>query len=60
MNQHVPIMGIPFPKLTMEQSVELLQDVIDQKEQRLFHVVTGKSGDRDVLPKGCASAPNRR
>ncbi|MEK5642518.1 glycosyltransferase [Paenibacillus rhizosphaerae] len=41
MNQHVPIMGIPFPKLTMEQSVELLQDVIDQKEQRLFHVVTG-------------------
>ncbi|MBP1994888.1 WecB/TagA/CpsF family glycosyltransferase [Paenibacillus eucommiae] len=41
MNNVARIMGIPFPKITMEQTLELLGKVIDQDQAGLFHVVTG-------------------
>lgn len=41
MNQYASIMGIPFPKLTMDQSVHLLSEVVEEKRTGLFHVITG-------------------
>lgn len=40
MNQYAKVMGIPFPKITLDRTVELLNQVIDQKRQELFHVIT--------------------
>ncbi|WP_438448648.1 WecB/TagA/CpsF family glycosyltransferase [Gorillibacterium sp. sgz5001074] len=36
----VNVLGIPFPKLTLKETVDLLTDVIDRDEDRVFHVVT--------------------
>ncbi|UPK44277.1 WecB/TagA/CpsF family glycosyltransferase [Paenibacillus pabuli] len=41
MNHTTNIMGIPFPNITMEQTVTILDDVVDQKQSELFHVITG-------------------
>ncbi|WP_405154811.1 WecB/TagA/CpsF family glycosyltransferase [Paenibacillus sp. FSL K6-0108] len=41
MNHTTNIMGIPFPNITMEQTVTILDDVVDQKQAELFHVITG-------------------
>ncbi|MCM3208552.1 WecB/TagA/CpsF family glycosyltransferase [Paenibacillus illinoisensis] len=41
MSQTTNIMGIPFPNLTMEQTVTILGDVVDQRSTELFHVITG-------------------
>ncbi|OPG99305.1 glycosyltransferase [Chryseobacterium mucoviscidosis] len=41
MNQTTNIMGIPFPNLTMDQTVTILSDVVDQRPSELFHVITG-------------------
>ncbi|MCQ6561205.1 WecB/TagA/CpsF family glycosyltransferase [Paenibacillus mendelii] len=35
------IMGIPFPKMTMDQSVQVLSKVVEKEQTGLFHVVTG-------------------
>lgn len=35
------IMGIPFPKLTMDQTLQVLSDVVERDGSGLFHVVTG-------------------
>lgn len=40
MNAYSPIMGIPVPKLTMSETITLLHDVIEEKRNDLFHVVT--------------------
>ncbi|MCM3783476.1 WecB/TagA/CpsF family glycosyltransferase [Neobacillus mesonae] len=34
------IMGIPVPKITMDETVQILSDVITREQQELFHVVT--------------------
>ncbi|RAI83893.1 N-acetylglucosaminyldiphosphoundecaprenol N-acetyl-beta-D-mannosaminyltransferase [Paenibacillus pabuli] len=41
MNQTTNIMGIPFPNITMDQTVTILGDVVDQRQSELFHVITG-------------------
>lgn len=41
MDNVAKIMGIPFPKMTMDQTVQVLDEVIDQHKSELFHVVTG-------------------
>ncbi|WP_409340673.1 WecB/TagA/CpsF family glycosyltransferase [Paenibacillus sp. MBLB4367] len=41
MDKVANIMGIPFPKITMDESLQLLGDVVEQKKPELFHVVTG-------------------
>ncbi|WP_306433020.1 WecB/TagA/CpsF family glycosyltransferase [Paenibacillus sp. J31TS4] len=33
-------MGIPFPKLTFEKAVHILEEVIDRPYEKLFHVIT--------------------
>lgn len=35
------IMGIPFPKLTMDQTLTKLSEVVEQDRSSLFHVITG-------------------
>lgn len=34
------IMGIPVPKVTMEETVTIIDQVITEKKAELFHVVT--------------------
>lgn len=34
-------MGIPFPNVTMDQTVAILDKVVDQESNELFHVITG-------------------
>jgi N-acetylglucosaminyldiphosphoundecaprenol N-acetyl-beta-D-mannosaminyltransferase len=41
MDNVAKIMGIPFPKITLNQTVQVLSGVIEQDQSRLFHVVTG-------------------
>ncbi len=41
MDNVAKIMGIPFPKITLDQSVQVLSEVIEQQNSELFHVVTG-------------------
>ncbi|MFC9712812.1 WecB/TagA/CpsF family glycosyltransferase [Paenibacillus sp. NPDC056933] len=41
MNQTTDIMGIPFPNITMDQTVAILGDVVHQRQSELFHVITG-------------------
>lgn len=41
MNQAAKIMGISFPKLTLNESLQILNDVVDRNKSELFHVVTG-------------------
>lgn len=41
MRDFAKIMGVPFPKLTLDHSVELISDVIERQSPELFHVVTG-------------------
>lgn len=36
----VKVLGIPFPKLTLKETVALLEKVIDQPSDRVYHVVT--------------------
>lgn len=40
METYSQIMGIPVPKLTMEDTVELIDQVLTKKSEELFHVVT--------------------
>lgn len=41
MSQSTNIMGIPFPNVTMDQTVAILDKVVDQESTELFHVITG-------------------
>ncbi|WP_442601874.1 WecB/TagA/CpsF family glycosyltransferase [Paenibacillus sp. KN14-4R] len=41
MKQVVKIMGIPFPKITMDETLDKLSRVIEQNNSELYHVVTG-------------------
>ncbi|SFL24387.1 N-acetylglucosaminyldiphosphoundecaprenol N-acetyl-beta-D-mannosaminyltransferase [Paenibacillus sp. 1_12] len=41
MNNVAKIMGIPFPKITMDQTLQELSKVIEKDKSELFHVVTG-------------------
>lgn len=41
MSQSTNIMGIPFPNVTMDQTVAILDKVVDQESNELFHVITG-------------------
>lgn len=41
MNKAAKIMGISFPKFTMDQCLQILSDVAGRKKTELFHVVTG-------------------
>ncbi|UVI29472.1 WecB/TagA/CpsF family glycosyltransferase [Paenibacillus spongiae] len=41
MKHTADIMGIPFPKITMDQSVQILSEVVEKANKELFHVVTG-------------------
>ncbi|MGN7416546.1 WecB/TagA/CpsF family glycosyltransferase [Paenibacillus sp. SAF-068] len=41
MSQSTHIMGIPFPNVTMNQTVGILGEVVDQESNELFHVITG-------------------
>ncbi|GAS85887.1 WecB/TagA/CpsF family glycosyltransferase [Paenibacillus amylolyticus] len=41
MSQSTNIMGIPFPNVTMDQTVSILGKVVDQESTELFHVITG-------------------
>ncbi|MNI38468.1 putative N-acetylmannosaminyltransferase [compost metagenome] len=34
------IMGIPFPKLTLDQSLQVVSETIEQEKSELFHVIT--------------------
>lgn len=40
MENHSLIMGIPIPKITMGETVDLIDEVIKEKKTELFHVVT--------------------
>lgn len=40
MENHSLIMGIPIPKITMGETVDLIDEVIAEKKTELFHVVT--------------------
>lgn len=41
MDHVAKIMGISFPKMTVEQSLQMLGEVVERKRNGLFHVVTG-------------------
>jgi N-acetylglucosaminyldiphosphoundecaprenol N-acetyl-beta-D-mannosaminyltransferase len=41
MSHSTNIMGILFPNVTMDQTVTILGEVIDQESTELFHVITG-------------------
>ncbi|NHN32375.1 WecB/TagA/CpsF family glycosyltransferase [Paenibacillus agricola] len=40
MENYAKIMGIHFPKLTLDRSVGIVSSIIEQKKTELFHVVT--------------------
>lgn len=40
MEHYSKIMGIPVPKITMEDTVDLISNVIAEEQKELFHVVT--------------------
>lgn len=40
MNNKVNILGVPFSKLTMEETVQLIRDTVSQSRDKLFHVIT--------------------
>jgi N-acetylglucosaminyldiphosphoundecaprenol N-acetyl-beta-D-mannosaminyltransferase len=35
------IMGISFPKITLDETIQILGSVVEQKQSKLFHVITG-------------------
>jgi len=39
-NQKVDILGVPFSKLSMEQTVRLVSEVIEKDQQKPFHIIT--------------------
>jgi len=40
MKNYAKIMGIHFPKNTLNRTIDILSDVIEQKRTKLFHVIT--------------------
>lgn len=40
MEKYAAVMGVKFPKMTLEQTIEVLTDVIVEKRSELFHVIT--------------------
>ena len=40
MENYAKVMGIQFPKITLDRTVEILNNVIEQKKPELFHVIT--------------------
>lgn len=40
MEDYSKIMGIPVPKLTMTETVQILSEVIEKRQEELYHVVT--------------------
>ncbi|WP_235561030.1 hypothetical protein [Bacillus sp. FJAT-28004] len=40
MENYSQIMGIPVPKITMNETVDLIDQVITKNKAELFHVVT--------------------
>jgi N-acetylglucosaminyldiphosphoundecaprenol N-acetyl-beta-D-mannosaminyltransferase len=40
MENYAKVMGVRFPKITLDRTVEILSHVIEQKKTELFHVIT--------------------
>jgi UDP-N-acetyl-D-mannosaminuronic acid transferase (WecB/TagA/CpsF family) len=40
MENYAKVMGVKFPKITLDRTVEILSSVIEQKRSQLFHVIT--------------------
>ncbi|RED52829.1 N-acetylglucosaminyldiphosphoundecaprenol N-acetyl-beta-D-mannosaminyltransferase [Cohnella lupini] len=40
MDKYVKVMGVRFPAITLERTVNILSDVIEQNRSQLFHVIT--------------------
>ena len=40
MEKYATVMGVKFPKMTLDQTIEVLTDVIEEKRSELFHVIT--------------------
>ncbi len=40
MDTHAKVMGIRFPKRTLNETIEQLSGVIAQNQSKLFHVIT--------------------
>jgi N-acetylglucosaminyldiphosphoundecaprenol N-acetyl-beta-D-mannosaminyltransferase len=37
---YAKLMGIKFPEITLDRTIEILNNVIEQKRSELFHVIT--------------------
>ncbi|MGO4276401.1 WecB/TagA/CpsF family glycosyltransferase, partial [Paenibacillus sp. TAF58] len=40
MEKYATVMGVKFPKMTLDRTIEVLTDVIEEKKSELFHVIT--------------------
>jgi N-acetylglucosaminyldiphosphoundecaprenol N-acetyl-beta-D-mannosaminyltransferase len=40
MEKYTKVMGVNFPKITLDRTIEILSDVIEEKRSELFHVIT--------------------
>ncbi|WP_438448714.1 WecB/TagA/CpsF family glycosyltransferase [Gorillibacterium sp. sgz5001074] len=40
MEKYAKVMGVKFPKLTLDRTIEVLSDVIEENRAELFHVIT--------------------
>lgn len=40
MEKYAKVMGVQFPKITLDHTVEILSNVIEQNRSQLFHVIT--------------------
>lgn len=40
MENYAKVMGVKFPEITLDRTVEILSSVIEQKRSQLFHVIT--------------------
>lgn len=40
MEKYATVMGVKFPKMTLDRTMEVLTDVIEEKRSELFHVIT--------------------
>ena len=38
--KYAKVMGVQFPKITLDHTVEILSNVIEQNRSQLFHVIT--------------------
>ena len=40
MEKYAKVMGVQFPKITLDRTVDILSNVIEQNRSQLFHVIT--------------------